>query len=263
MQSEPTWPAVPPSIANLAQALATAQGMIKPPVKNKTVDFADLKGRRVNYSYADLADVIEAVREPFSKNGLSVVHQLGYRGDQYGLTTLLIHSSGESLPSWYPLPHPGNIKPQEFGSAITYARRYSLSGIAGIASEEDDDGQAAADAAKAPRDFRPAPKSPRLGGLPTPNGKSPVLPKPGGQDTTKELSEAQLARLFAIAAANGWTKEIVKHYMVRQFNVTSSKELNREQYDNLIKAIESEPYSGDPGSDPVFDNWNGPGGPSA
>lgn len=133
------------SIANIASALAKAQAEIKPPIKNRTVDFTH-QGKRTKYSYADLADVIEAIKLPLSKNQLSVIHQLGYQEDHYGLTTTLMHASGESLDTWYPLPDPGKqqIRAQEFGSALTYARRYSLSSLVGIASEDDDDGQSAA-----------------------------------------------------------------------------------------------------------------------
>ena len=86
-------------------------------------------GKRVHYNYADLADVIDAIRAGLSENELCVVHLLGYTGGKFGMTTELMHSSGEKLTTWYPLPDPGTaqIRAQAFGSALTYARRYSLS----------------------------------------------------------------------------------------------------------------------------------------
>jgi hypothetical protein len=130
--------------AKLAEALSKAQLEFKAPKKNKHVDFTH-NGQRTKYSYADLADVIEAIREPLGKNGLAVIHQLAYDGQYYGLKTSLVHSSGEFVDTWYPLPDPStsSIKPQSFGSALTYGRRYSLSSLVGIASDEDDDGQSA------------------------------------------------------------------------------------------------------------------------
>lgn len=130
--------------AKLAEALSKAQLDFKAPKKNKHVDFTH-NGQRTKYSYADLADVIEAIREPLGKNGLAVIHQLAYDGQYYGLKTSLVHSSGEFVDTWYPLPDPStsSIKPQAFGSALTYGRRYSLSSLVGIASDEDDDGQSA------------------------------------------------------------------------------------------------------------------------
>lgn len=149
--------------AKLAEALSKAQAEIKPPVKNRHVDFQPKSGGRVKYSYADLADVIEAVRVPLSKNGLAIVHQLEYSKSGYGLKTVLMHSSGEFVDTWYPLPDPSKqeIRAQEFGSALTYARRYSLSSIVGIASEEDDDGANAAPTQPPKQQQKMAPAEPK------------------------------------------------------------------------------------------------------
>lgn len=128
----------------LAEALAKAQSKIKPPVKNRTVDFT-FNNQRTKYSYADLADVIESLKIPLSENGLSIVHRTVKDETGFGMITELLHVSGQKISSWYPLPDPTNMKAQTFGSVLTYARRYSLSMITGIASEEDDDGKAASD----------------------------------------------------------------------------------------------------------------------
>lgn len=131
------------SIGKLAEALSKAQAEIETPKKNQSVKWFDTKLNKevVKYRYADLADVIEASRKPLSKNNLAIIHQLEYVLSGYGLRTSLIHSSGESATTWYPLPDPSKIKAQDFGAALTYARRYSLSSILGIASEDDTDGQ--------------------------------------------------------------------------------------------------------------------------
>lgn len=194
-------------IAKLAEALSKAQAEIKPPLKNRLVDFVH-EGRRTKYSYSDLADCIEAVRVPLSKNGLSLVHQLIYESEQYGLKTTLIHSSGESLSTWYPLPEPSQVKPQQFGSALTYGRRYSLSSLLGFASEDDDDGAIAE-----------APKAPAVQG--------------------NKVSEAQLTRLFAIQNESGWTKDNVKEFMKAAFNIESSKDLERLSYDALVRTMQT------------------------
>lgn len=139
----------------LAGALATAQAKIKAPPKNKKVDFLDKNNRRVKYNYADLADCIAAVRDPLSENGLAVSHSIGYAAGTklYGLTTFLLHIGGGTLESFYPLPDPmsSSIRPQEFGSALTYARRYSLCSLVGIASDDDDDGASGAETTPPPK----------------------------------------------------------------------------------------------------------------
>jgi len=133
------------SIANLAKSLALAQSKITAPKKRCKVDFVNNKGQRVKYNYADLADVLDSIRLPLSANGLALVHSMVLNEQGYGLITKLLHESGEFIETWYPLPNPelGEIKPQEFGSALTYARRYSVSSLVGIASDEDDDGSIA------------------------------------------------------------------------------------------------------------------------
>lgn len=94
-------------------------------------------------NYADLADIKSVVDPLLAKNGLSVVqHPEGTHEDQV-LTTRLMHESGEWQESSMPLYIPKNDA-QSQGSAQTYARRYALSAIVGVATE-DDDGQAAAD----------------------------------------------------------------------------------------------------------------------
>jgi uncharacterized membrane protein YgcG len=93
--------------------------------------------------YADLAAVRDAIIPVFNKHGLSIIQ--APTSDLVGgftLETRVMHSSGSEIIWNFPLPS-DTSKMQSIGSAISYARRYTLSAIAGIASEEDDDGNAA------------------------------------------------------------------------------------------------------------------------
>lgn len=93
--------------------------------------------------YADLAAVRDAIVPVFNKHGISIIQAPNTDGvSGFSLETRLIHSSGEELVFNFLLPSDVS-KMQAVGSAISYARRYTLSAIAGIASEEDDDGNAA------------------------------------------------------------------------------------------------------------------------
>lgn len=89
--------------------------------------------------YASLTAIIEAIREPLTKNGLTFVQ---FPDGENQLTTRLMHSSGEWMQASYQMI-PAKNDPQGLGSAITYQRRYSLGAILGLATEEDDDGNAA------------------------------------------------------------------------------------------------------------------------
>ena len=120
------------SISNLAKALCKAQNEMGGAVKDATNPFFKSK-------YADLGSVIKAIKEPFYNNGLSYsqfpVTSAGGQG--IGVTTILMHSSGEWLESEFFLPL-AKLDPQAGGAAITYARRYSLMAAAGIPAEDCD-----------------------------------------------------------------------------------------------------------------------------
>lgn len=124
------------TVAKLAEALAKAQGEMKNAPLNKVNPHFKSK-------YADLAAIRDAVTGPLAKHGIAVTQMTGTDDNgQFVLWTRLSHSSGEWLASAYPL-HLG--KPQEMGSALTYARRYTLAAMAGLAADEDDDANAAQD----------------------------------------------------------------------------------------------------------------------
>lgn len=122
-----------PAFNEIAAALAKAQGKMTNPPKNRT---GQCRGGK--YRYSDLAEVIDHTRAALADNGLSVAQLTVYGEGRNTLVTRLLHSSGQYLESTYPLPM--NAAAQEMGSAITYARRYSLCAILGIAADEDDDG---------------------------------------------------------------------------------------------------------------------------
>lgn len=104
------------------------------------------RGGRGNYGqYVTLADALQAVQDA-TKHGLSHSQLMTYLGDGLmGLQTVLMHDSGEQLVSELPLPLKfengrGNAM-QQLGSALTYARRYGLLSIYGLAGDDDDDAE--------------------------------------------------------------------------------------------------------------------------
>jgi len=123
-------------INELAAALAKAQGAMSNAVMNRTNPHFKSK-------YADLSSVLDASRAPLSANGLSVVQTIQNSERGPFLRTVLMHSSGQFISSEYALPN--TPRPHEMGSALTYARRYSLAAMICNSSDEDDDGNAAQD----------------------------------------------------------------------------------------------------------------------
>lgn len=93
--------------------------------------------------YADLADIVSVVLPALAKQGLAWITTPRVSDDGFVLEYELRHTSGESIIGSWPLPDPEKAKPQEMGSAVTYAKRYCLSAVTGIAPDEDDDGNAA------------------------------------------------------------------------------------------------------------------------
>lgn len=125
-----TLPMQSQSIGKLAEALAKAQGKIEGASKDSTNPH--FKSR-----YADLASVWEACRTHLSANGLSIIQTLDNGLNGVTIITTLAHSSGEWIKGALTLK-PVKDDPQGVGSAITYARRYALAAMVGVAPEDDD-----------------------------------------------------------------------------------------------------------------------------
>jgi hypothetical protein len=118
----------------LAKAMAKAQGDLGPVLKDKTNPAFKSK-------YADLGAVLEAILPALNRAGLSLVQSPSYDGSLVGVTSVLLHESGEWMEATLHM-RPVKMDPQGIGSCITYARRYAALAIAG-AAPEDDDGNAA------------------------------------------------------------------------------------------------------------------------
>lgn len=119
-----------PSIAALAAALSKAQGAIEAAKKDTANEF-------FKKPYADLASVWGACREPLSANGLAVVQTTKPSTEGITVVTTLLHSSGEWMRGEL-FMKPVKNDPQGIGSAITYARRYALAAMVGVAPDDDD-----------------------------------------------------------------------------------------------------------------------------
>ncbi len=125
-----------PTLGALAKALADAQIEI-------TSASMDAKNPHFNSRYATLASVADAAK-PLAKHGIAVSQAAEMDDGRVVVSTILMHSSGEWISESISLK-PRQDDPQSVGSAITYGRRYLLASMAGIAADDDDDGNAATD----------------------------------------------------------------------------------------------------------------------
>lgn len=155
-------------IDKLAEALAAAQGQIKNPQCNQKVTVVTRSGGQYEFGYADFAAVIDAVKKPLSDNGIGYIQYVEQIEDKFRLITQLMHSSGQWVSAINPLfltpqkDRDGNALPpssQDFGSAVTYMKRYALAAMTGVAADADDDANIA-DGNQATPQLKPAIKPP-------------------------------------------------------------------------------------------------------
>ena len=150
-------------LEKLAAALAKAQSEIVGARKTS-------KNPYFKSDYADLFEVLEATRPILSKHGLSII-QTNDGVEVIGSTaflhvgTMLMHTSGQWIRSFIPLPIESPVNCHKLGSAMTYGRRYGLSAMVGIA-QMDDDGNAATEGTTRPNDIAPQHRKPTLTGKP-------------------------------------------------------------------------------------------------
>lgn len=144
---------------NIYAALAAFQGELPVLERTATVSFGSKGGGKVEYTYTPLGDINKIVLPLLAKNGLSVQHRVSEKGincivthessiqsqevvervDEEGRshTKFGTLTSNQIESGWLPLGLQGEMK--DVGSRLTYARRYSLALVLGIASEEDKD----------------------------------------------------------------------------------------------------------------------------
>ena len=136
----PAW-STSPELDQLAPALVAALGELDDIARTRTADAGTYR-----YQYAELADVLAHVRGPLAAHGLAVSQGPQVLDGVVEVTTRVWHISGQWLEA-APLRLPAGNTAQSTGSAITYARRYALMAVLGLAAE-DDDGASAAERAE-------------------------------------------------------------------------------------------------------------------
>jgi hypothetical protein len=128
----------------LAAALVKFQGSGFAVPRTRKVTVETKTGGSYTFDYAPHELIVAAVRKPLEECGLAVSQTLSVTPEgRPALRTILLHNSGERMDDVFPLPLKDGMSAQEIGSAITYIRRYALSAILGLATEDDDDGNKA------------------------------------------------------------------------------------------------------------------------
>jgi hypothetical protein len=123
----------------IAPSLVAALGKMRNPKPDSKATVQTRSGGSYSYDYLSLPSLLEAVRKVFSEHGLALVQEVVGTQRGIGVVTRIIHSISGQYIETGPLELPAGTAPQEHGSAITYARRYSLAAAVGLAADEDDD----------------------------------------------------------------------------------------------------------------------------
>lgn len=197
------------SIANIAQALSLFQGEVANPKNTANNPFFKSK-------YCPLNEVINTTRPILAKHGLSVLQSPSGDGEHIVVTTLLMHSSGEWIEGEPLVLKADKVTAQGAGSAISYGRRYALSAILGISSDEDDDGNHA-NGNKDKPDTKPRQNT----AIPQTNTAQPKHDKP--------YQPVNFANFWGSCRTLGFSKEEV-HVIAK---AESLKDWDREKLNNL------------------------------
>lgn len=209
----------------IAEALAKAQGEMH----NAALNQKNYYGR----SYADLGSIREATVPALSKHGIALVQRIEDNGNGLRLVTSLIHASGQTLTSIHPLPA-NAANAQAFGSALTYARRYAWGAICGIASEADDD----AEAAVVVRYAQPEQREPTTSGRKPPPIKADVVKEPLKEAQPKE-DKPKFSDLVKTAAKESDYARLDQLRANYQAQLRSLKETDPEAFTYLETDLKS------------------------
>lgn len=167
-------------------------------------------GAEYKFRYATLDTILSRTRKAMADSGLSLTQLIETNAGRVVLKTVLMHSSGQWPMSELPIPAAGG--PQEFGSMLSYMRRYAISAILNLASQDDDDANMAEGNA-----FEIADK---------PAGK--LLDASGTAARPGMASEKQIKFAWSLVKKIGWSEDDLKSYLVENHGISSLNEMTKE-----------------------------------
>jgi ERF superfamily len=196
------------SIKEISKALSLAQEKLQHAIKDTNNTF-------YKSSYADLASCLDACKAHLSSNNLSVSQGPGLVGEQWVLTTKLMHVSGEWIESQHPILS-SKQDAQGFGSGLTYARRYALCAIIGLAQADDDGNEAS--------------KAHNVG------TQKQNLKKP--EKNYAPANQQEIKYLFDMASSRKITNDQVKSFMIGLYGVDKTFHLRSFEAVELAALIQ-------------------------
>ncbi|HFR3829788.1 TPA: ERF family protein [Streptococcus suis] len=207
------------TIIELSKAFAKMQMELEQPLKNANNPFFKSK-------YVPLENVVDSITRAANKHGLSFT-QFPSSDENGNVTvgTMVMHESGEWIEYDPICMKPVKNDPQAVGSAITYAKRYALSAIFGITSDNDDDGNEATQPGKA------TPKAVPKKQVPATNNKIP-----------KEVVKAYKDAIQFVIDRTGKNDGSITRWFCEKLGVARIEDITMEQIslaDGLLKKLEN------------------------
>jgi hypothetical protein len=249
------------SVAALAAALAKAQARLVNPEKSltATIRTGRLGETERTFRYAPLSSGLEIVRKTLSENEIAVIQTTAI--DQASrtliLTTILAHSSGEWIASQWPVCTIAEIaSPHRMGAALTYARRYALFTLVGIAGEDDMD---APDLCGPMPTTRSPASAPQLSSPMTGNGKtrgaervvSAMILSAEESAALRERLLGEIAALQSPDSATGWAQSSIS---LKNTLTAADAKLLEDAFEKRLSELQlaetAAPITGDPSSVP-------------
>jgi hypothetical protein len=255
--------------AEVAAALGKAQAKIENPTKSKTATVQMTGGGKYSYNYSDLASVLDACREPFADNGLTIIQPPAAADRGISVQTIIAHTSGQWLGCT--LHAASGPRPQDMASVITYLRRYGLQSLAGLAAEDDESKLAEQHGPGHRNDHRNDNHQQRgpSGPIQPPQRRSetarPATPPPDGPPHPAEepphpaapapataaplqnelpperhgpyVTEPQLKRFWVLVREAGWRDEELKTWLKRTYGLSSTKDITQAEYEKVCAAV--------------------------
>ena len=210
-------------------AMAEFQRTCPPIKKTATANITTRTGPGYSYHYAPLDEIMGVIQPEMGPLGLSVSWRSRFEPGQVIVSCRVSHTLGHheesgdiAMPVVQGDGASGANPAQRVGIAATYAKRYSLLGIIGMAPEDDDDAQSQ-------QEEKPG------------RGQEEVTTTSRGADVAPGIiSEPQLKRFHAIARGTGWTEEQV-HDLLASWHYNSSKEIAVADYDAIVAKLKQGP----------------------
>jgi hypothetical protein len=242
------------TIAAIAAALAKAQAELTNPEKALSGIIRSpfpREGDRT-FRYASLSSGLDIVRKSLGKHEIAIVQTtaIDIESGLIRLTTMLAHASGEWVASDWPVcPISETAAPHRMGAALTYARRYALFTLVGIAGEDDLDAPDISPLSKSsnepPRqsDDRGRPSGPAaVAGPPVRRGRAPPVRSPQptlAADLSATLRDSLIAELASLNSADDAAAWAHRRLSAKNALMAGDAQLVEEQFQAKLSALES------------------------